>query len=69
MKTYFKALVIDKEVKTFLYFYDPSIRFWTMYEIDGDGNQISREADHFHNKKQLLLAYPELDFRRFNEVT
>lgn len=46
-----------------LYYYDTNIKLWTIYEIDKEGNQISREADHYQNREQLKKAYPFLTFK------
>lgn len=46
----------------FRYFYDASFRLWTIYEIDKEGNQVSKEAEHFGDKAQLLAVYPGLLF-------
>ena len=44
------------------YFYDMHIRLWTIYNIDAEGNQISREAEYYYSKKHLLENYPILKF-------
>ena len=40
-----------------MFFYDTNIRLWTAFEIDVEGNQISVEADYFHNKTQMIEAH------------
>lgn len=44
------------------YYYDQSLRLWTIYKIDLIGNQISKEADYFVNKKELIIYHPTLKF-------
>lgn len=45
-----------------LYFYDRSIKFWTVYQIDQEGNQISEAADYYQNKVDLLKEHNEFNF-------
>jgi hypothetical protein len=59
MKTYQTAVGSS----TYQYFYDRSIRLWTIYRIDSEGFQLQdEETDHVHDKVQLLERYPDLDF-------
>lgn len=44
--------------KSYRYFYDRGVRFWTVYELDGKGNQIG-DAEYYNDKKQLVEAYPK----------
>ena len=60
MKTYKDQLGKD----LYLYYYDTNIKYWTILKIDLVGNQISKEAEHYYNKKQLLIAYPKLKFTK-----
>jgi len=39
------------------YFYDKSIKLWTVYEVDSEGNQKDGEADYYQNKTQLVEAH------------
>ena len=50
MKTYEEIL----NGNFYRYYYDTSIKLWTVYIIDGLGNQISEEADYYQNKTQML---------------
>lgn len=52
--TSYKEILNDK---IYVYFYDRSIRLWTIFEMDAEGNQICDEADHFHDKGQMLEVY------------
>lgn len=47
--------------KTYWYFYDRSIRLWTVMLVDENDNQIGT-ADHYHDKGQMLYAY-KFDFK------
>jgi hypothetical protein len=47
--------------KTYRFFFDRYIKSWTVYEIDGNGFQVS-EADHFGNKEDMLRMY-NFDFK------
>jgi hypothetical protein len=53
MRTYEE--IIDG--RRYLYYYDWSIRLWTVLEVDSDGGQLSYEADYFHDKEQMLEQY------------
>lgn len=48
---------------TYLYFYDRSIRSWTVIEVDFWLNQIGT-ANHYANKKMMLIDYA-FDFKNF----
>ena len=50
-----------------LYFYDASIRSWTVYKIDINGYQIS-EADYYPNKARLKKYNPEFKFIKHIEI-
>ena len=51
MKTYqFKK----EDCTLWMFFYDTNIQYWTVMEVDIEGNQISREADYYSNKKQMI---------------
>lgn len=52
MKTY----IGTANGKTYRYFYDPHIRFWTIYQIDREGNQIA-DADYCPDRETLLIRY------------
>lgn len=54
MKTY--------EWNGYRFYYDTSLKLWTIYQIDSRGNQISREADYYQTKQELLKYYPALKF-------
>ena len=58
MKTY-EQKIGDEIIR---YYYDPHIRFWTLYRIDEGGNQIS-DAEYYGNKEQLKCNYKELNFK------
>jgi hypothetical protein len=51
--------------KLYQYFYDfnDSIRLWTIYEIDKNGNQIS-ETWYCANKMQLIYNFPAFKFTK-----
>lgn len=53
-----------KEGLLIRYYYDPYLRLWAMYEIDEEGNQISREAWYYPNKKEMLKYYPYFKFKK-----
>ena len=40
-----------------MFYYDTNIKLWTAFEIDIEGNKISKEADYFHNKSQMIEAH------------
>jgi len=42
--------------KDFLYFYDRSLKLWTVYPVDADGNQID-VAEYYQNKQQIQEQY------------
>ena len=46
MKTY---QFIKHDSTIWIFFYDRTIKLWTVYEVDSDGHQISIEADHYQN--------------------
>ena len=54
MKTY-------KHTKTngsiWRFFYDSSIKLWTVHEVDSEGNQLSEEGHYYHNKSQMLAEH------------
>ena len=50
----------------FMYFYDFHIKLWTIYEVDNNLFQLSN-ADYYHDKTQLLDAYPMLKFTHYEE--
>jgi len=50
MKTY-QYIKEDKTIWWF--FYDRTIKLWTVFEVAKDGTQISQECDYYQNKKQL----------------
>ena len=54
MKTY--EFIKDDGTK-WIFYYDRSIRSWTAYEIDEEGNQISIEADYFHDKTGMISTH------------
>lgn len=43
------------------YWYDPSVRSWTVVEIDSEGNQVG-DADYCCNRESLLAVYPDFTF-------
>lgn len=43
------------------YYYDRSLKLWTVYVIDSEGNQVSEEAEHYQNKTQMLDVF---DFKK-----
>jgi hypothetical protein len=46
----------------YIYYYDRYISLWTVFDIDEDGSQIMKEADHFAYKSQMLESY-NFDFK------
>ena len=53
-------------MKTYLhentrYYWDFYLKFWVVYKVDTNGNQID-EAEYYANKKQLLANYPNFKF-------
>ena len=52
MKTYTDTI----DGKTYIYFYDKSIRLWTIMELDKNGNQIW-VADNEVRKSELKAHY------------
>jgi hypothetical protein len=49
------------------YYWDFYLKFWVVYKIDSDGNQIvdepfTNEAEYYGNKAQLLAIYPNFKF-------
>lgn len=40
-----------------MFYYDTNIKLWTVFQIDIEGNKISREADYFHNKIQMIETH------------
>lgn len=51
----------------FRYFWDTHIKMWTIYQIDSEGNQISRAAEHYGYREQLLLNHPGLKFTKLSK--
>ena len=47
-----------------LYFYDRSIKLWTIYEARKSSHHFYQydDAQYFHDKAQLLNVYPQLTF-------
>lgn len=60
MKTYTEGI----KGEIFMYFWDPSIKSWTILQIDRAGNQIG-EADYCANKQSLMANYPLFSFDKF----
>ncbi len=44
------------------YWFDWSIKSWTLINIDDKGNQIGN-AEYYANKTQLIRNYPTLKFK------
>ena len=42
--------------QSYWYFYDRSIRSWTVLKVDAEGNQEG-EAEHYEHKNSLLKDY------------
>jgi len=57
MRTY---RYIKEDGSLYMFYYDRNIKLWTVFEIDSKGNQLSEEADHYHNRKQMI------DTHKFN---
>ena len=49
----------------FEYFYDTSLRLWTLYKVDDNGNQIG-DAYYYNDQNQLFNHHPELNFTKNN---
>jgi len=45
----------------FIYYYDQSLRLWTVLYYSGDGTYIS-EAEYFNNKEELLDDFSGFEF-------
>ena len=43
--------------RIFQYFYDYSIKLWTVHEVDYKGNQVCMEGDYFQNKAIMKVQY------------
>jgi hypothetical protein len=55
----------DSNGVVWLYYYDVYIKCWTIYSVDGEGNQLCEEADNWNvRKSDLLKAFPFLDFTK-----
>ena len=55
---YMKTYKYKKEDDSlWMFFYDTNIKYWTVFEIDFEENQLSKEADYYHNKKQMIDAH------------
>lgn len=57
--------MVTYEDHGYRYWYDPSLRLWTITEIDEDGHQVG-DADYQPNREKLTEIYPELDFTKTN---
>ena len=45
----------------YLYYYDTSLRLWTIYPVNEKRNQLA-DAEYFSCKELLKLSFPELEF-------
>lgn len=59
MKTYEQIVDGDR----WWYFYDRSIRLWTVFKVDENDYQIDT-ADHYHDRPQLLQQHPQFNFKK-----
>jgi len=41
------------------YYYDRTLRFWVIYKIDSEGNQVD-DSCYYNDKKQLKENHPEI---------
>ena len=55
MKSYLGIKEDEKAI--YVAFYDKRIRLWIVYETNDYGEQVSREADYYQNKKQMMEAH------------
>lgn len=53
----------DGDLSSYLYYFDTSLRLWTIYPIDGQNNQIG-DAEYTPTKEHLKEAFPQLKFQR-----
>jgi hypothetical protein len=53
MKTYEEKI----GAKIYRYYYDNKIKFWTVYQINETGDQIT-EPEYFNDRDQLKAVYP-----------
>lgn len=51
----------------YIYFYDTSLRLWTIFKVDAEGNQIG-DADYPVRKADLKKQYPMLKFVKDDET-
>ena len=43
-----------KDGTIWYFFYDKSVRLWTVFEVSEEGFQISLESDYYNDKQQLI---------------
>ena len=51
MKTYKHK---KEDGSLWMFYFDTNIRLWTVLEIDIEGNILSKEADYYHNREQMI---------------
>lgn len=58
IESYMKTFNTEIDNIKYQFFFDPSIKSWTVYKIDKDGNQYD-DIEYFANKKSLFANFPE----------